>query len=77
MVAMSSPKKKPGREAGTPKKRERNGLFVTLDDATAAALEAFIEAQPVPPTGPATGLRALTKFLKEQGFDPAKFEKSE
>jgi hypothetical protein len=70
---MATPDKKAGRKsaaAPTTTKRERNVLYVTMDDATARALEAFIAAQPAPPTGPSTGLSALIKFLKEQGFDP-------
>ncbi len=46
------------------------GIFFRPDPDTEAALQAFVEAQPVEPTSPAVALTALRYFLKAQGFYP-------
>lgn len=61
-LTMPPPKKKPGTPPQNP-----NGVFVRLDDATAAALEEFLREQDVPPKKPAVLLAALREFLGKRG----------
>jgi hypothetical protein len=49
-------------------------LFVRLDDATRAAIQAFIRAQTVPPDRSSVARQALHEFLRAQGFWPPKRE---
>lgn len=68
MIGMADPpkKKKPSKSKG------RNPVvFLTLDLATDAALQAFIAAQPVEPDRSAVALKALRRFLMDQGFPPS------
>ena len=55
-----------------PKKGRGPVVFLTLDDLTEASLQAFIEAQTVPPDRAPVCLTALRRFLTEQGFYPPK-----
>lgn len=68
MSATMTEPKKPKRTGKD--KKPRAVVFITLDDATAAALEEFIAAQPVEPDRAAVGLKALRRFLTDQGFPP-------
>jgi hypothetical protein len=61
MAKSKNPDQKP------PRKRAR-GVFVTLDPETAAALDAFLKAQPVPPTEAAVALKGLRDLLQDLGY---------
>lgn len=66
LATMPPPKKKPG---SRPKKQPNpKAMFLTLDDATAAALVAFLGAQKVAPERTAVVVHALRAFLTSEGF---------
>lgn len=72
---MSEPKKGARRTPAVvpPKEKDRPpAMYFRLDDATNAAIAAFIKSQRVPPTQPAVGLQALHEFLQREGFWPPK-----
>lgn len=45
-------------------------VYLRLDDDTAASLMSFIDSQTVEPSAPAVTMKALRKFLTEQGHYP-------
>ena len=63
MVRMAKKPTKPADEAG---KRKRNAVFVTLDEATEARLQRFIDAQRVKPDRASVVLTALLEFLDRE-----------
>lgn len=58
---------RPSADGGT---KKRYTVFITLDDATEAALVRFIADQRVRPERAAVGLTALTEFLTKEGYLP-------
>jgi hypothetical protein len=66
MLTLMPPKKKPGRLGKKPK--NPGMLMLRMDDATVAALEAYLGAQKVPPERTAVALVALRQFLTAEGF---------
>jgi len=58
MVGMPKQPSKPAAE-----KRKRNTVFITLDDATEARLQKFLDSQRVKPDRAAVGLTAILEFL--------------
>jgi hypothetical protein len=73
MMVMSKqrPKVPAAAAAESADKRKRNVIFVTLDDATEAALQQFIKSQRIAPERSAIGFAALVEFLTREGFAPA------
>ncbi len=62
MVGMAKQKSEP--------KKKRLSVFLSIDEATGAALQRFIDAQRVKPTAPAVAFTALVEFLRKEGFPP-------
>ena len=65
MLAVSKKKQKPDAVA-----KRRNVVFITIDDATEAALQEFIEAQRIKPDRASVGLAAMIELLEREGFLP-------
>lgn len=63
-ATMPPPKKKPASK----RQPNPNVIFLTLDDETAQALVAYIDAQEVPPERTTVALTALRQFLAAKGF---------
>jgi hypothetical protein len=66
MVTMAKSTKR-GAKSEKPK---RNVVFVTLDEATEAALQRFLAAQRIPPERSAVGFAAIVEFLSKEGYPP-------
>ena len=52
------------------KKRNRNVIFVTLDESTEAALRKFLADQRIPPDRSAVAFTAIVEFLTREGYKP-------
>jgi hypothetical protein len=65
MVSMAkTPSSKASAESkASSEKKKRNTVFITLDDATEARLQNFLDRQRVKPDRAAVGLTAILEFL--------------
>ena len=71
MLTLMPPKKKKPSLVGR-KPKNPGMLMLRMDEATVAALDAYLTAQKVPPERTAVALVALRQFLTAEGFPPAK-----